>query len=180
MPTTILGTTYSDAYLEALTRAPAARAILETLELYHPEWPEAIRIVRDKQDLPATLEDDAPRNAGETVVFRALPVNVIWPDESDEQKASSAKLSIDGVSSYVAQYLDASLETLDPIQVILREYASDDLSGPCRTPPLILQLQNISLNETTITAEAVFTDPVNRPFPAKDYQATEYPGLVAR
>jgi hypothetical protein len=179
MSTVILGVDFSDAYMEAMARAPVSRTIIDTLELYHPSWPEPIRIARDQQDLQATLEDDAPFNAGEVVTFTALPVDVQWPDESDDQKATSARLSIDGVSAFVSQYLDASLETLDPISVILREYASDDTSRPCRLPALQLELQDVALNEQRITASAIYTDPVNRSFPGKDYQSREYPGLVA-
>ena len=41
-------------------------------------------------------------------------------------------------------------------------------------------LRDVEVNETTVTAQAGYDDPINRGFPGKDYTIREYPGLSAR
>jgi len=177
------GVSFSEAYAEAIAVAPAHRAMLDTLELRHSEFidddgnPYAIRIVCDYEDLMATLEDSAPMNAGETVEFKALPIEVSGPDETDSSETPSITIAIDGVSLHVVGQLDRAVQTLEPVQVTFRTYASDDTSGPAMLPVITMTLRDVEVGETRITARASFFDPTNRAFPRADYVATLYPGL---
>jgi len=180
------GVSMSEAFAEAATVAPVGRTLLETFELRHPSFtdeegnPDSIWVVNDHADLVARIEDDAPVRGGEQVRFVAVPVRAQLPEESDSGQTPTLMIEIDGVSQHVVPQLDAALRSLDPITVTLRIYAADDPSGPALYPSLTLTLREVEVSETTIRAQASFGDPANRGFPAKDYLAREYPGLVAR
>lgn len=180
------GVSFSEAYAEAIAVAPVARVMLATYELRHPAFeddngqPYAVRIVNDHQDLQATLEDTAELDAGETVTFTALPVEVTGPDETDSGQAPSIGFAIDGVSQLLVQQLDRALATLQPVTITERIYASDDLSGPAVRPVLTLTLRDVVVTDTRVTGQAVFYDPSNRGFPRQEYTAAAYPALSAR
>lgn len=168
------GVTLSEAYAEAAASAPVDRAILFTYELLHPSFTEKILIVNDFAKLVAKLEN------GQEYEFAPCPVTVIPPEETDEAKAPSIQVKIDGVSSMVATQLEIAARQHELIQLIERVYVSDDLSGPAHLPPLKLTLKTVNIDYRQVTAEAAFTDPANRGFPNYDYLNKEYPGLTAK
>lgn len=168
------GITLSEAYAEAAASAPLERSIVYTYELVHPGFSERICIVNDFTNVKATLE------TGETVEFIACPVRIVPPAESDGSEPPTIQVAIDGVSSIVAAQLDAASKTHDKIQIVERIYVSDDLSRPAHLPPLKLTLKTVSVNATSVTGTASFTDPINKGFPKKDYLPREYPGLTAK
>lgn len=179
------GVSFSEAYAEAIAVAPVGRAMVDTLELRHPEFrdddgnPYAIRIVCDYTDFTATLEDDAPMNAGQAVTFQALPVEVYGPDETDGGETPSVTVAIDGVSGHVLPQLDRAVQTLQPVELTWRVYASDDTSGPAVRPVLTMILRDVNVTETRIEGRATFADPTNRAYPRVEYSAAQYPGLSA-
>lgn len=168
------GVSISEAYAEAAAVAPVNRAMLACYALSHPAWDEPIYIVSDHQNFTATLE------TGPTIEFIACPVDVIPPEESDSSKSPTIQVRIDGVSRILADQLDQAVGTADMITITERNYASDDPSAPAVLPPLVLTLRDVQVSETTVTAQAGFSDPVNMGFPSKDYLVREYPGLSAR
>lgn len=182
----INGVAFSAAYAEAISVAPITRVMLPTYEMRHPLFvdengtPYTPRIVNDHADLTATLEADAPVNAGETVTFTALPVEVSGPDESDSGQTPAITFAIDGVSQLLVRQLDFALSSLVPVELTERIYASDDLSGPAVTPVLTMTLRDVVVTDTRVTARAVFYDPSARGFPRAEYVSAQYPGLIAR
>jgi hypothetical protein len=66
MPDTTLSAAIKEAY------ASATAIVYHTLEFRHPAFTEPIRVVRDHNDLLATLEATAPENPGEEVRFVGL------------------------------------------------------------------------------------------------------------
>ena len=184
-PSPLNGVAFSAAYAEAIATARIDRVMLATYELRHPLFVDengalyAIRIVNDFADFAGTLEAGAPVNAGQAVLFKALPVEVSGPDESDSGIAPAIAIAIDAVSPLLVQQLDYALSSLVPVQVTERIYASDDPSGPAVTPVLTMTLRDVVVTDTRVTARAIFDDPSNRGFPAQEYSADLYPGLSA-
>ena len=174
------GVTLSEAEAEAAATAPIDRVMLDCMEFWHPAFTEAARVVNDKRDFTGTLEATAPRNAGETVTWKAVGVTVVWPSETDDAAAPRAQLQVDGVSSVLTEQLDLASDTLDPVTLILRRYASDDPSGPSRLPVLTLELSDVTVTEQRVTATCIYGDPASRRFPARAYTRARYPGLAAR
>lgn len=176
----VQGVSLSVAEAEAAAIAPARRAMLDALEFMHPTWSEPARVVNDKASLSATLEATAPYNPGATVVWQPIPVRAVWPSESDSGSAPQFQLEVDGVSAYLMGLLDRALGSLVPITMIARRYASDDTSGPARLPVLVMELTEVKVTETRVTATCVYGDPTNNRFPAAAYTRALYPGLSAR
>lgn len=168
------GVTLAEAYAEAAASAPLNRTVIYTYELLHPSFTERICIVNDFENVTAKLE------SGEEVEFVACPVQIVPPAENDSAESPTIDVVIDGVSAIVAAQLNAAAKAHQRITIVERIYVSDDLSGPAVLPPLSLTLKTVTVNATRVTAQASFSDPVNRGFPRKDYLIKEYPGLIAR
>lgn len=189
MPTlnpAVNGVQFSAAYAEAIATAPIDRVMLACYELRHSAFLDefgaayAPRIVNDHADFTATLEATAPLNPSTAVLFKALPVEVSGPDESDSGQTPAITIAIDGVSQLLVQQLDYALASLEPVQLTERIYASDDPSGPAVMPVLTMVLRDVQVTDTRVTAKAVFFDASNRGFPRQEFTPLLYPGITAR
>lgn len=178
--TPLQGVSLSQAEAEAAAIAPTSRVGLDALEFWHPAFTEPARVVNDRAPLVATLEATAPRNAGATVTFQPVGVTVVWPAETESQSTPKLQLQVDGVSSVLTEQLDLAVGSLTPVTLIARRYMSDDLSGPARLPVLQLELSNVKVTDTRVTADCIHQDPANLRFPARAYTRAHYPGLAAR
>lgn len=176
----LAGVSLSEAEAEAAAIAPAGRVMLDCLEFWAPGFTEPARIVTDKRDFNGRIEAGAPRNAGEMVLWMAVPVSVVWPREGESSGPYAAQLQLDGVSAILAEQLDLVNGSLDPLECILRRYASDDPSGPSRLPVSRMELSNVQVSETRVTATIVGRERGNRRWPAVAYTRARYPGLPAR
>jgi hypothetical protein len=173
----------SEALAEAYAVAPTDTVILHTLEIRHPEFIDtdgtltAIRIVRDHQDIEARLEDSAPMNAGELVIFQSFAFEIQLPSIS-ESSSPEAIISIDNVGLDIMSNIDRAVASQAVIRVAYRPYLSTDLSGPHYDPPLHLTLTDIVADVFKITGKARFSDLSNLSFPNEMYTASRFPSLV--
>lgn len=179
------GVLFSVAYAEAIETANIKYAMLETFELHHPAFMQdgahyVPRIVNDYVNFNAVLESTAIANPGEAVDFIACTVDATGPDESDSGAAPAVSISIDGVSSILAQQLDLATAALDPVLMTIRIYASNDPSAPAVLPVTTMTLRDVVVGETRVTARAVYFDATNQPFPRGEYRRSTHPGLSAR
>lgn len=172
------GVTLSEAWQEAAAIAPVGRAILAAYELWHPSLAEPIRFLNDTEDLVATLEADAPRDAGVAVTFIACPVSMKRPEESDTASSPSLELSRPDVAGIMNQALKAAAGSLVPWTLIEREFASDDTSGPARLPPLSMELSSVTMSEAELSIAAQYDDDFNLAIPRLTFKRSEYPGLM--
>lgn len=171
------GVTLKEAVQEAAAIAPINRAILLAYELWHPTLAEPIRFVDDKAPLTATLEIDAPRNAGEEVIFVACPLKTTHPEESDSAASPNVTMSRADVAGVLKIALDAARESLEPWELIERVYASDNTSGPVQLPPQKLELMSANLAGAAGELTAGFDDDLNVSIPRITFKRSEYPGL---
>lgn len=174
------GVSFSEALAEAAAIAPITRVMLSTFELWHPTLWAPIRVVNDYEPLLATLEDDAPRDAGEEVEFLACPVTVGKPEESDAASTPEVTLQVANVSGLWSDALRRARGSDDLWQIIERVYASDDLSAPAILPPTTLTLTHTSITGSVASLTASFGDPVNFSVPRTTFRREQYPGLSAR
>lgn len=170
--------TLDDALKEAYASAPSSEVILHTLEIRHPDFTQPIRVVRDHQDLTATLEADAPENPGEEVTFIRMAFDFILPEVS---KSTSPEIEIilDNVSGEVVGYMDAAANSPDLIEVTYRPYLASDTSGPQMNPPMTLVVRSVNVDVFRVVARAGFADIANRKFPNQVYDTERFAGLSA-
>lgn len=184
--TTRHGVSFTAAYEEAMGVAPIEYAMLDCYELRHSGFVDGFgapfipRVVNDFQDMTAKLEANAPANAGELVTFTAMAISAGGLDESDNSQAPSISLAFDGVSPLLVTQLDYAIQGLEPVNLTVRVYASNDLMQPAFTPVIHLILRDVTVTETRVTAKAAFYDPSNRGFPRVEYTSKRYPGLSSR
>lgn len=182
----IVAELWSEAMMEAVTLAPSSDVILHTLELRHPSFaPQAIRCVLDHGDLQIagdpdiyghmlTLESDAPLDPGASVLFVGCMFDMAPPAQQDNPP--TIEISIDNVTQIITEQLDAAIGTLAPIEVTYREYLHSDHTQP----QYILSggvMQSVVSTLNRVRGSIVFTDFINKNFPAKLYQPVEYVGL---
>ena len=168
--------TLSEAIKEAYAAAPANLIIYHTLELWHSAFTAPIRVVRDYQDLTATLEAGAPRNPGASVTFVAFAFDFTKP-EITSTGLPEVTITIDNVDRSIVANIEAALTTAELIQVIYREFISTDLTAPQNDPPLTLSISSISATLMTVTARAGFMNLMNKRFPTIEYNPELFVGL---
>lgn len=173
------GISHSQALAEARVYATADDPELLTLALYHSAFDAPVYVVCDYEDLVATIEAGAPADAGQTVTFKALPVRVTLPEETDDNRSPTAQIEIDNVMRQLSPYLRLAAASREPVVMMVRTYLASDTSAPHDMPPLRLELTSASSNGTNVTAQAGYGDVVNFPFPAAAYLVEHFPGLAA-
>jgi hypothetical protein len=156
--------------------APAGVASLITIEIRHPAFDQPARLVNDFKALQATLEDDAPADAGQTVIFQSCIFDAIPPDSTD-QGLPQAILTVENVTKILMPYIKAAMGIAAPIEFSIREYLPDDLSAPQQVIHG-LTATGITPDIQRTTIKAGFEDVLNRPVPFRLYTSTEYPTLV--
>lgn len=167
----------SAAIQEAYASAPDDAVIFHTLEIRHDSFEEPIRVVRDHVPLNATLEDDAPLNAGEEVTFLAYAFDFQLPPVKSNG-VPELLITIDNISQEIEQALRSAAESAGKLEVTYRPYLSTDLSAPQMDPPITLTVLSATADTFRVTARCSFGDLVNKQYPDQDYTAARFPGLV--
>lgn len=177
MPLTRHGVTFTSAYLEAAAIANIGRAMLDTLEFYHPNAPDRLRIVNDQVPLFATLEADAPEDGGVEVEFMAGSFRLKPAEESDSASNPADVIEISNISGAVSQALALSRGSLIPWVVTGRVYASDQTSAPAQLPPVVNEVRSVQTLTRTVEITCSFGDAGNVAFPGLTFKRSEYPTL---
>ena len=139
----------SEAYKKFLASAPAAQREFRTIEVHHPSFVKVHRFVKDFEDQTLTLEQTAPRNYGEDVLFTALSMEIQEPRESQDGD-QILQVSLGAIGTEVEDELQniSGEDYLTPIEVIYRKYYSGDLENPVLV--LNLSASNFSFDGYTI------------------------------
>lgn len=172
-------TTLDQAIKEAYASAPASDVILHTLEIRHATFATPIRVVRDRSDLTATLEASAPIDPSTAVLFTAFAFDIV-PPEVHVSGSPQCVIEIDNVSREILAYIEQAMSSTELLECTYRAYLASDLTGPQNDPPLTLTIISVAADMMKIRAVATFGDISNRKFPAIEYSAEVFPGLIAQ
>lgn len=164
--------TLSQAIKEAYASAPADVVCYDTLEFDHPAFSEPIYVVRDWDDLTATLEDGVTE-----VTFVRYGFDLLKPEVSPDG-TPVCQVVVDAVPNEILEYFRQAAQSTTKVTMRYRQYLSTDLSAPQNDPPLTATLTNIKADVFRVRAVAGFGDYRNRRFPTDDYTAERFPGLV--
>lgn len=171
------GAQLAQAYLEAAAVAPINRAVLSAFELYHP-LSGRHRFVANHEDLTATLEADAPADAGTAVLWLAAPLTINRPEQSDSAATPEISITLDNVAGVMSAELKKTRGLLVPWVITERIYATDDTSGPLVLPPTVMNVTSAAIAGDALNLTASFGDPANVSVPRITFKRTEYPGLA--
>lgn len=171
--------TLTSAIKEAYASCPSDVAVIETVEIYHPDWASVIRLVRDKNNLTATLESTAPNNPSESVTFQAMDFSIAQPRIGEGRQ--ELELTVENASLVIIPLLEShDLSSLDEAHVIYRPYLSNDLTGPHMNPPLSLSVTGASATMQAVTIRCGYAEFANIRFPRSVYTVERFPGLASR
>lgn len=165
-----MNTALSDAIKEAYAVCPSDVAVLETLEISHPSIGGTIYLVKNREDLTLTLEDDTEH------IFEGVGFRMTLPSSGDNG-SQSLTLAIDNVDRRVSDFLNTAKNYPDPVTVKYRPYLSSDLTTPQMNPPLVLFLTDVMVNVFEVSGKASFADILNKKFPTELYTRARFPSI---
>ena len=166
------GVTFEDAYTEAAAVAYAGRAMLDCFTLAHSLMPATLYFVNDLQPFSAYLPDDSNQ-----VTFEACPIRIGRPEESDQASTPEIRIEVDNISGQISDVLDLIRGSLEPWVLTNYLYASDDPSMPAVSPPTVMEITNVSYDETAGTLSGSFGDAGNFAIPRLTFKRDAYPSL---
>lgn len=178
------GLSLSEALVELAIAANADNLRLCAYELWHPSMTVPIRIVNDTEPLTATLEDDAPRNAGESVFHIACDIDVDAVDENGDAGTGEREFRVDAVTGDIKDALDLANAALDaavrdaPWQIIERVYLLSDTSAPHVRPVFKCTAVRVTLQGDRAVFAAAYRASANTAIPAITFTPESYPTLA--
>ncbi len=174
---------FTAAWAEAEASNPPSVVVYQTIELIHPAFvdtitgPFSVRCVDGVAgDMSFTLEDGAPLDGGETVVFKPIPFGSDMTSWSEGQ-TPSCTLVVDNIGEEVMPYLEAAVGARANLTAIWRQYRSDDLTEPCYGP-VIFSVRKVTASQTQLQGLAMLDNLSNRKFPNKLFTFEDFPGLI--
>ena len=147
--------TVQDEYNRFLASKPEAQREFRTLEFFHPDFSGVQRFLKDFKDKSFTLESTAPRNAGASVLFSAISMEIIEPTENEEG-VQILTVSLGATNDELQDQIEliTVANRFEPIECIYRKYYSGDLSEPVLTLNLSVSSVNFEgYARNNITAE---------------------------
>lgn len=168
------------AQKEAYARANSSLIHLPSLEFRHPTFISPLRIVDYDADIDLPLEDDAPIDGGESMLFIATRFEVQPPD-IDDQVDSVTTFRIDGVSGVVQTLLANANKSNVPIEGTLRFYSYNVKTGVVDGPVGIIhqQVRNVSVVKASVAVALGYQNSANKTFPSQLYTSYSNPGLIS-
>jgi len=166
-----------NVYKKFLASAPLPEREYRTLEFYHSQFPKLYRLTKDFEDQTLTLESDAPRNPGESVLFDAVSMEITEPGENEGgESILSATVGALGGEIHDAVKSITGDGFFESIQVVYRKFYSGDLSGPKVVQYLTASSVNFeSYEQARIVAE---DDDLANKSSGEIYTLERFPGLV--
>lgn len=132
---------------------------------------DPVYLVNDLADFTAPLV-----LGGAPVTFhrRCFALNIA---DSGESGLKGINVTIENADLAVSRYLNLAATFSSPVEITLRVYLSNDLSGPQNNPPITLYLGPIEVSGNSVSSEARWIDIQNAPFPNTYYTRKRFPGL---
>jgi len=160
---------YTNAIKEAFASAKKNVAIIDSLEISHPNF-TTFHLVRNKTSLSLT-DETSTTNVYEPVSF------LLDRPKQGETGAQELTLTIDNVDRRISDAIEAIKTSQTPVTVKWRPYLSSDLSQPQTAAPLELTLADVSVNNFHVTGRCLFVNVINRPFVNEVFTRQRFPSL---
>lgn len=181
---------WTAAQQEAYAYAPAESYSISCLELIHPQFvdeddnQDSIRVTLDTRSWDLEHEATAPLFAGQVKTYEPLALRVTLPEQS-ETTMGTLNLSLDNVPRTIWPKLQRAARVRASAMVIFREWVAErnletgalSVSGP---PDMIvdqLTMKVVRATQVQLSATAGFVDLLNKRFPRRIFDRTDFPGL---
>jgi hypothetical protein len=166
----------SAALAEAYASAPDGVVVLDTLEVWHPAFASALRIVADHRALDARLEAGAPRQGGEVVTFVPLAFR-LRPPEAIADAPGVLEAETCATGREIVAELEAAAVSLDPVEVIWRRYIEATAQDGPDYVVGGLTVRSASATPGRMVARAGWHDLLGERFPRLVYSRDRFPTL---
>lgn len=170
----------TQAWAEAAATVDATQVMQVTLEMIHSQFvengqPSPIRAVMDTQDQTFRLDEGAPLNAGQRVLFKAVPFGIEYPRIG--KLGIEAPIWIDNVNREVARYLEPATTLNESVVVIFRGYLASDPDtvghGPFR-----LLLRSVKRKGARLDGTLTMANPTKLRVLREIYDSQRFPALM--
>jgi len=143
----------------------------EGIILSHPSM-TTVRLCNDSQSRQGAVD-------GTVYTFQAVPFQLLEPTRNAEGK-TSVELRISAIGSVAAAFVNQA--RADRTERILLQYGKwlRSTTTQQQDPLPSLNLTNVAVTNEVLSATAVATDVLNRPFPTEVYTVELFPGLQRR
>ena len=143
--------------------------LVRTIELSHPSFSQTWYLAQHDKDFLGKHEDTSVKT------FQPWGFDLKLPDATTKGQ-SNAQFVIDATDSLILSELWAFIaDPTEPIVLNWREYLSN--SNEIQNSILDIKLMDIEFDYNSIKGAGSRPDIVNRPFPARRYDATVLKGL---
>lgn len=160
----------TEAIKEAYSACPSDVVVLETLQISHASLAEDIFLVKNNEDIVATLE------TSEEVTFTACGFRMSLP-ASGENGLQELTISIDNIDREISDFVNEAKTYKTPVSITYRPYLASDLTQPQMDPPLVLRLTDVRIGLMEVTGKANFADVINKGFLTSRYTRSRFPNL---
>ena len=164
----------SDDIKRIYASAPQDAYMVETFEFSHSQFSQTWYINGDRADWEFKI--DSVSNP--PVTFLACPFKVKLPTNNTEGGQQLQIVFANMGDPFISEIEAAILLPTEPIEAIYRVYLNVPLTIQQNNPPLTMQITNVSIDNTFITAEATRFDILNNRFPTVLYTTDQFPGLL--
>ena len=146
----------SEALKQVYFSNPRTLEAIETAEISHPLFKGTFYITNDTEGHDLKLDD------GTIQRFNPFGFKIVAPEKGSNQQ--DIQFTFDNVQRLAVQELEnASHDYSIPITLTYRVYIKGDSTQ--QSAPIKLNITNIAMNDTTISARASRSDLTNRQFP---------------
>lgn len=170
----------TQAWAEAAATVDVSQRMFVTVEMIHSQFieggqPAPIRAVMNTEDLTFRLDEGAPLNAGQRVLFKAVPFGIEYPRIG--KLGVEAPIWIDNVNREVARYLEPATKLNESVVVIFRGYLASDPDtvghGPFR-----LLLRSVKRKGARLDGTLTMADPTKLRVMREIYDSQRFPALM--
>jgi len=170
------------AQKEAYARVSATQGHVAAVEFRHPVWSDPIRLVQSRNSRIVLLENEAPVNASEAVIFTPFGFSGATPPTVSIEPDSNLTMRLDGVSGLVQPLVSLALSTAVPIDLTLREIFVNTLDAESVAEVLAvyhLEVRDVQTIAESVQVKAGYRNLKNVAFPSVLYSESSNPSLAA-
>ncbi len=155
---------FTAAFREAVANNPDNVTFIDAFTINHSAFPAPFRFCQADKDL--TLD-------GNLFLGRQFSAT---PPEMKAKSSSGIQIQIVDIDNSVGLFLDAAMETLEPISVLYETYMSTETVAQASfSAPL--EGTKLSITGGTLALTATYPDIINKKIPAQQYTTNLFPGL---